>query len=66
MKLSIRTRLTLLISAVFFCVLGLLLISGGMALYMGFTEEIDQTRPESVLRSLDRSVNRSDFFEGRH
>lgn len=43
MKLSIRTRLTLLIALVFLSVLIFLMAAGAAALYWGFNEEIDRT-----------------------
>ena len=41
MKFSIRARLTILITVVFFCIFLGLLLTGGIALYMGLNEEID-------------------------
>jgi heavy metal sensor kinase len=42
MKNSIRTRLTSLITLVYLSVFFLLIIAGGLALYLGLTEEIDK------------------------
>ncbi len=53
MKLSIRTRLTLLITLVFFVVLVLVLVSGGVALYVSLNEELDKSLIGEKKSSLD-------------
>ncbi len=54
MKLSIRNRLTLTITLVFFCSLGFLMAAGVLALYLGLTAELDKAlrRERAYLREL--------------
>ena len=61
MKTSIRTRLAIIISLVFFSVFLFLIIAGSVSLYLGLTEEIDNTLHMEKTRMID--LFKSEFFD---
>ena len=57
MRLSIRTRLTLLISLTFLFIVVFLIVAGALALYNGLQEEMDRALSEDQLRMTELFKN---------